>query len=128
MEFKGRDVDKVFDTVKRSIMARGGLGEYERVREALVWNFYKKLSYKERKEIGLAVEVPAAWDASGWMHFKRNLSKNSRFAALTQEAEDILQFLIRCDRVLQSTVHINGKAYTMLSLRGTLISVGSSHG
>lgn len=128
MNFKDRDVEQTFKTVKRSIMARGGLGNYERVREALVWNFYKKLSYKERKELGLIIEIPSAWDASGWMYFRKHLCTNPKFAAFAQDAEDNIAFLIHCGRVLQSTVHVNGKAYRMLSLRGTLISVGSSHG
>lgn len=112
-------------TIKRSIQARGGIAQEERVLEALVWNYYTHMPYVERKKIGL--QQPYSWDASGWIEFKRRLSKEESLFALVKQAKDHLWYAVAVESIVKVVFILNkdNKQTKMLVLPDTKITIGA---
>lgn len=121
----GRDVNEVLQTIRRSILARGGLAEENRVLEAVIWNFYKRLPAKEKHEIAIGSSMPRSWESYEWAKFRSKLLVSEQFAKLREEARTHMSYLRDIGEIIESKTLADGKTYRMLSLRGTMISVGT---
>lgn len=110
-------------TIKRSIQARGGIADERRVLESLVWNYYKHLAPKDKREIGL--DAPSAWDTAGWVYFRTRLLTNPKLIALRELAEKNLQTAYEEKQFAKVEVFdSDGKPTSKLVLPGTKIQIG----
>ena len=86
-------------TIKRSIHARGGIAQEERVIHALVWNYYKHLPWAEKKKLGL--EPPRSWNAADYIAFKQQLATRVELTALVKQAKDHIWYATAVENVVK---------------------------
>lgn len=112
-------------TIKRSIQARGGIAQEDRVIEALVWNFFRHLPWEERKKIKL--DHPRSWQKSDWIEFKRRLLVERELIGLVKQAKDHLWYAIAVDSLIKVVFILNkdNKQTKMLVLPDTKITIGA---
>lgn len=115
--------DEAVKTIKRSILARGGMSERSRVQEAIVWNFYTHLTREQQRKMDIG--TPYGYDPYGWVQFRRHLLNNSKLAELAQQADNHITKAVNEGKFIVVVVEKDGKRKHMLAEPETKIVLGA---
>lgn len=109
-------------TIKRSIQARGGIATQDRILEALVWNYYKHLTWSERRKVG--IDMPMAYASREWIEFRKNFANLIELVPLKTMAVSMLKRAM-ADGVcnLVEVINPKGEMHRHCVLPGTEISM-----
>lgn len=108
-------------SIKASIITRGGIAEYTKVLEAVVWNFYKHLPTERRRAMMDAAKMPTMRKAPAtWQQFTKPDARRA-FTELTELAGQYLQQACESHFVQRVYLDCDGRKTTLLMLDNSLL-------